>query len=266
MSNIAGKTFIITGSNRGIGKIIAEVFLRVGASVVLSGRNAERLEAVRLEFEQMGFSPHAVPADLIRPEECERLVQASLGHFGKIDGLINNAGLPMRGRFEKMSAGLFAEIVNANLLTAVNCTKAALPELIKTQGSVVFISSIAAIHGLPNAAPYSASKMGLKGFCESLRIEMNRHKVHVGILRLGLVDPPPDKTVLRDDGTYLPVTSKGHQSQEDAARAVLRMVWRRRGTITMTPLGKILSVMNWLAPWLVRFILTRTQYSMKYQR
>ena len=145
MSNIAGKTFIITGSNRGIGKIIAEVFLRVGASVVLSGRNAERLEAVRLEFEQMGFSPHAVPADLIRPEECERLVQASLGHFGKIDGLINNAGLPMRGRFEKMSAGLFAEIVNANLLTAVNCTKAALPELIKTQGSVVFISSIAAI-------------------------------------------------------------------------------------------------------------------------
>ena len=94
---------------------------------------------------------------------------------------------------------------------------------------------------------------------------MNRHKVHVGILRLGLVDPPDDKTVLRDDGSYQPVTSKGHQSQEGAARAVLRMVRRRRGMITMTPAGKAVSVLNWLAPWLVRLILTWTQNAKKYQ-
>lgn len=265
MRSIAGKTFIITGSNRGIGKVIAEVFLREGASVVLNGRNEEKLEAVRLEFEQMGYSPLAVPADLTRPEECERLVRASAGHFGKIDGLINNAGLPARGRLENISAGLFTEVVSANLLTAVYCTKAALPELIKTHGSVIFISSLAAIHGLPNAAAYCTSKLGLRGFAESLRIEMTRHKVHVGILRLGFVETPPDKIVLMEDGTYRPIKRKGHQSQESAARAVLRMVSKRRATITMTPLGNALSIVNWLAPWLVRFVLARTQYSIKYQ-
>jgi len=266
MRNITGKTFIITGANRGIGKLIAKVFLNAGASVVLTGRNTERLEAVKLEFEQMGFSPLAIPADLTLPEECEKLVSASLSHFGKIDGLINNAGLPMRGRFEKMSAELFAEVINANLITAVNCTKIALPELIKTKGSVVFISSVADIHGLPNASPYCAAKMGLRGFSESLRMEMHRHKVHVGILRLGFVDPPPDKTVLRDDGTYQAVTGKGHQSQESAARAVLKMVNKRKGRMTMTPVGKVLNFMNWIAPWLLRFIVTRMQYSMKYNR
>ena len=79
---------------------------------------------------------------------------------------------------------------------------------------------------------------------------MNEQRVHVGTLRLGLVDPPPDKTVLRDNGTYQPVTSKGHQSQESVAKAVLRMVKGRRGRITMTALGKFNSIMNWLAPWL----------------
>ncbi|MEA1898199.1 MAG: SDR family NAD(P)-dependent oxidoreductase [Bacteroidota bacterium] len=266
MRNITGKTFIVTGANRGIGKVIAKVFLMAGASVILSGRNKERLEAVRLEFIQMGFSPLAIHADLTIPEECEQLVSASLSHFGKIDGLINNAGLPMRGRFEKMSAELFAEVVNANMLTAANCTKSALPELIKTQGSVVFISSVADIHGLPNASPYCAAKMGLRGFSESLRMEMHRHKVHVGLLRLGLVDPPPEKTVLRDDGTYKAITSKGHQSQESAARAILRMVRKRKRRITMTPVGKILSLINWIAPWLLRFIVTRMQYSAKYNR
>jgi len=266
MRSIRGKVFIVTGANRGIGKVIAEVFLKEGASVVLSGRNVERLEAVKLEFEQMGYFPLAIPANLVIQKECERLVSASLSHFGKIDGLINNAGLPMRGRFESLSTGLFAEVLNANLLTAVNCTKSALPGIIKTRGSVVFISSVADIYGLPNASPYCAAKMGLRGFSESLRIEMDRHKVHVGILRLGLVDPPPDKVVLREDGTYQPVTSKGHQSQEGAAKAVLKMVIKRKRMMTMTPLGKILSFVNWIAPWLLRLIVTRMQYSMKYQR
>ena len=111
MLQLEGKTYIITGSNKGIGKVIAERFARAGASVTICGRDLERLEAVRQEFLGKGYSVLSVQAELTRPEECERLVRSTVDHFGKIDGLINNAGLPMRGRFEKMSAGLFAEVV-----------------------------------------------------------------------------------------------------------------------------------------------------------
>lgn len=265
MNKIQGKTFIITGASKGIGKVIAESFLKAGASVVISGRNLERLNAVQKELEEKGYSPLAVTAELSIPKDCEDLVKASVAHFGGVDGLVNNAGVPMRGRFENMSMEVFAEVISSNLLSAANMTKAALPELIRNRGSVVFIGTVAAIHGLPNASPYSASKSGMETFAESLRIELHRHRVHVGVIRLGLVDPPPDKVVLRDDGTYKPVTSKGHQSQESVARASLRMIRHRRGRITMTLLGKFNSIMNWLAPWLVRTVLTLTQFNKKYE-
>ena len=265
MKRIQGKTFIITGASKGIGKVIAETFLKAGASVVITGRNQERLAAVKKEFGNRGFSPLAVTADLTVPGDCEKLVKASVDHFGSVDGLVNNAGVPIRGRFEKMSMDVFAEVISGNLLSAANMTKAVLDELCKRSGSVVFISSIASIHGLPNAAPYSAAKMGMEKFAESLRIEMDRHRVHVGVIRVGLVDPPPDKTVLRDDGSYKPVTTRGHQSQESVAKAVLRMIKRRRGKITMTFPGKSLQMVNWLAPWIVRLVFTYTQFNRKYE-
>jgi short-subunit dehydrogenase len=265
MSKIAGKIFIVTGSNKGIGRVIAEFLLHAGASVVLTGRNEERLETVRQEFEKMGFTPLAFPADLSLPGDCEKLVRATVDHFGRIDGLINNAGLPMRGRIENTGPGIFSEVLQCNLLSGVNCTRAALPELIRSRGHVVYISSIAAIYGLPNAAPYSVSKMGLERFAQSLRIEMKEHGIHVGVIRLGLVDAPTDKRVLKNDGSYQPVRRKGHQSQESAAKAVLRMLRRRRNKITMTLLGRATSTVYWFAPWLIRLVLFKTQYSEKYE-
>ena len=265
MNRIQEKTFIVTGASKGIGKVIADHLLQAGANVVITGRNVERLNSVKREFEEKGFCPLAVTADLTIPEDCENLVKAAVDRFGGVDGLVNNVGLPIRGRFEKMSMDVFAEVISGNLLSAANMTKAALDELCRSIGSVVFISSIASIHGLPNAAPYSAAKMGLEKFAESLRIEMYRHRVHVGVIRVGLVDPPPDKIVLRDDGTYKPVTTRGHQSQESVAWAVLRMIKRRRGKITMTFPGKSLQIVNWLAPWIVRLVFTYTQFNRRYE-
>ncbi len=265
MNGLQGKIFIITGASRGIGKVIALELLRVGASVVISGRDRDKLGSVKREFERMEFAPLSIIADLTEPEDCKRLVQSTVDHFGKLDGLVNNAGLPARGRFEVIEASVAAMVVSANLLTAVNCTKEAIPELIKTKGNVIFISSVAAIQGLPNAAPYSSAKAALEKFAESLRIEMHEHHVHVGIIRPGLVNPPPDKRVLREDGSFQPVTHKGHQSQESVAKSVLNMIKRRRHRITMTPAGKFLSVMNWLSPRLVSFVLMKTQHSGIYE-
>lgn len=265
MKGLAGKTYIITGASKGIGKVIALEFLRAGASVVINGRDEDRLESVRLEFEEAGYAPLSVTADLSQPEACDQLLQSAVEHFGKINGLINNAGVPARGKFEKISPSMFDTVLNGNLLTAVNITRAALPELMNTKGSIVFISSIAAIHGLPNAAAYSVSKMGVEKFAESLRIEMHHYGIHVGILRPGLVQPPPDKRVFSEDGSYQAVNHKGHQSQESVAKAAIRMVLRRKGRVTMTPAGKLLSILNWLSPGIVRLIFQKTQNSSRYE-
>ena len=265
MKRIQGKVIIVTGANRGIGRVIAEELLKAGADVVITGRNQEKLEYVQLEFEQMDYKPLAIAADLTNTESCINLIRSAKDHFGKIDGLVNNAGLPARGRFEFIDTNIFEMVLSGNILTAANCTKAALPELIKSRGSVIFISSVAAIHGLPNAAPYSAAKIALENLAESLRIELHNHHVHVGILRPGLVTPPPDKKVLRDDGTFQPVYHKGHQSQESVAKAVLNMLRKRSSKLTMTPAGKIMNILNRLAPWLVRYVLIQTQYSGKYE-
>lgn len=262
---LQGKVFIITGANRGIGKAIAGEFLRAGALVVISGRDLTRLESARLEFENMGYAPISIAADLCDPEDCKKLIRSTVDHFGMIHGLVNNAGLPARGRIENIDSALFAKIVEGNLNTAVNCTRAALPELIKSKGSVIFLSSVAAIQGFPNAAAYSTAKIGLERFAEALRIEMHHQRVHVGILRPGLVNPPADKRVLTGDGSFKPVSHRGHQSQKSVAKAVLRMVLKRRNRITMTPAGRFLSAMKWLAPGLVRFILIRTQFSSRYE-
>ena len=259
MRSFINKTIIITGSGKNIGKATALAFLTAGANVVINARSKEELDANRLEFEDRGFHPLAIVADVTKVSDCKLLVQLAVESFGRIDCLINNVGLSMRGRFENLSPEIFPEIVNANLLTAVYSTQAVLPEIIKTKGSIVFISSIAAIHGMPNISPYSVAKMGLDALAGSLRIELARYKVHIGLLHVGLVRNYPGKKVLGHDGSYIPVSRKGHQSVEDVARAVLRMVRRRRSVMTLTLIGKALYFLEKISPSLVHYGLKLTQ-------
>ena len=265
MRNFTDKTVIVTGSSRGIGKTTALAFLKAGANVVINARGKETLDATLKEFEDKGFHPLAVVADVSKVTDCQQLVNLTIEKIGKIDILINNAGLSMRGRFKNLSPEIFPIILNANLMTAVNSTHAALPEIKKTRGSIVFISSLMAIHGMPNSSPYCAAKSALNTFAESLRIELSRDKVHVGLMQVGIVTHYPGKKVLSADGSYIPVIRKGHQSEEDVARAVLRMVRRRTHMRTLTPAGKIFHFLHRFAPWLLNFMLKLTQDSELYK-
>lgn len=251
MDYFRDKTIIVTGSSKGIGKTTAFAFLKAGANVVINARNKDILDSTLKEFEDKGFHPLAITADVSKVDECKHLAKLTLEKFKRIDILINNAGLSMRGRFEDLSPEIFQQIINSSLLTALNATHAVLPEIIKTRGSVIFISTLSAIHGLPLSSVYCAAKSGVDTFSESLRIELAKYKVHVGLLRVGLVKPYTGKRVLGNDGSLIPIKRTGHQSEDDVARAVLRMVRKRRSSKILTAMGKFLYVTEKISPTLV---------------
>jgi len=265
MEYFKDKTVIVTGSSKGIGKATALAFLMAGANVVINARKKETLYATQKEFEDKGFHPFAVIADVSNLAESKLLVQLTMEKFKRIDYLINNAATSMRGRFEDLCPEVFQQIINGSLLTAINATHSALPEIIKTKGSIIFISTLSALHGLPNVSIYCAAKAGVNTFAESLRIELAQHKVHIGLLRAGLVRTYPGKRVLGHDGSLIPVSRKGHQSMEDVAHAVIRMVTKRRSVITLTTIGKLIYFMEKVSPSLVHFVLKLSQNSKLYK-
>lgn len=265
MNYLTDKTAIVTGSSKGIGKTTALAFLKAGANVVINARNKDPLDAALKEFEEKGFHPLAIIADVSKADECQRLVQKTLEKFKRIDILVNNAGTSMRGRFEDLKPEVIQQITNGSLLTALNATHAVLPEIIKSRGSIIFISSLSALHGLPYNSVYCAAKAGVDKFSESLRIEVSQLKVHIGLLRVGLVKTYPGKRVLGHDGSLIHINRTGHQCEEDVAKAIIRMIKNRRSSLTLTPLGKLLYFIQKISPTIVHHCLRLSQNSNLYK-
>ena len=173
------KVVIITGGGSGIGKACASAFLARGYRVVISGRRMEKLQEVIGEFNPYSEHILAVQADVSVEEDGKRIIDETLAKFGRIDVLINNAGISMRALFEEMDLTVLKRLMDTNFWGAVYCTKYALPHLLESKGSVVGISSIAGKKGLPGRTGYSASKFALEGFLETLRIENLKKDLHV---------------------------------------------------------------------------------------
>ena len=165
------KVVVITGASSGIGKSLAVVFARNGFRVVISGRNEERLIAVKNQIEKSGAEVLACIVDGSKEADCKKLIDEAIHKFGRIDVLINNAGQSMRALFENTELNVIRSLMDINFWGTVYCTKFARPYLLKTKGSVVGISSIAGKKGLPGRTGYSASKFAMEGFLETLRTE-----------------------------------------------------------------------------------------------
>lgn len=230
------KVVLVTGSARGIGREAARQALAFGARVVINGRNPESLEAARLS---LGLPERtlAVSADLSQPDEARRLIDAVLNTWGRIDVLINNAGLSMRGAFGDLNPVTVRAMVDANFLSAVWVTQAALPALRNSHGRVMFVSSLAGVRGFPGISLYSASKMALAGLHQSLRAEEKTSGVTAGLIYLAFTQNDPGKTVLGADGVPFRHERRWSMTQEATARAVLRATARGRKRTTLTPAG-----------------------------
>ncbi len=146
-------------------------------------RDGNRLEEVAKHCETLGASTLVIPTDVANPQACLEMIQSTISRFSKIDVLVNNAGMSMWSTVEDVQdVSRFKQVMDVNFLGSVYCTKFALPFLKQTRGRIVAISSVTSFTGIPSHAIYSASKHAMKGFFDSLRIELAGTGVSVTIV------------------------------------------------------------------------------------
>ncbi|RYU72418.1 SDR family oxidoreductase, partial [Hymenobacter persicinus] len=174
-----GKVVLITGGTSGIGRACAVVFGRAGAQVVVTGRDQAKLTETAQELTQLGIQHRIVRADVGVEADSERAVADTVAAFGRLDVLINNAGISMRALFQDADLDVIRRLMQTNFFGTVYTTKFALPHILAAKGSIVGISSIAGYRGLPGRTGYSASKFAMQGFLEALRTELLPQGVHV---------------------------------------------------------------------------------------
>jgi short-subunit dehydrogenase len=258
MSFWKNKVVIITGSSIGIGRNIAEQITALEGKVVLNARNETRLNKAVESMKSEGKEVFGVVGDVSKYEDCQQIIVQTLTQYGKIDVLINNAGLASQTMIQDIDPSVFQSIFNVNVMGTVFMTKAALPALIETKGSVLFIGSVAGIHGIGGYSAYSSSKMALKGITESLRIELHDKEVHIGLAYVGFTENDSEKKFLDRDGNSVSLPNRSNVKQEPVSKVALRlmkMVENRTNKSVFSPIGKTTYLVHKFAPWLLKRIL-----------
>lgn len=250
--SLKDKTVVITGASSGIGKALAQEMAKRGANIVLAARQYVTLCEITAELEkEYGIKALAIQADVSKEEDCEALVKQTILTFGKLDVLINNAGLSMRALFKDLDLSVLKNLMDVNFWGTVYCTKYALPEILKTTGSIVAVSSIAGYRGLPGRTGYSSSKFAMNGFMESLRTELLKTGVHVMVACPGFTTSNIRVAALSQDGTTHGETSMEEgkmMTAEEVAQRICDGIEQKKRTLIMTRQGKLAVWVNKLFP------------------
>lgn len=244
------KVVIITGGSSGIGKALAEVFGKNGSKILITGRRKEELEQTVAQLRAMNIAVDFFQGDVSNASDNKEMAKKAISSFEKIDILINNAGLSMRALFEEVDVEVIRKIMEVNYFGVLYATKACLPEIIRNQGSVIGISSIAGYRGLPGRTGYSSSKFALNGFLETLRTELLKKNVHVLTACPGFTATNIRKHSLTRDGTEQgesPRDEEKMMTAEECARHIYRATMKRKRTLILTTQGKLTVFLNkWL--------------------
>ncbi len=184
-----GRVAIVTGGSRGIGSAIAGLLAEHGAAVVVSGRDAARLQNAVRELEERGASVHGVAADVGKREDADRLVDAAKERFGRLDLLVNNAGITRDGLLIRMKDDDWDRVMETNLRGAFLMTRAAAKSMVRQRsGRIVNIASAAGAMGNAGQTNYSAAKAGLIGFTKATARELAHWGILVNAVAPGLID------------------------------------------------------------------------------
>src|SRR5262245_4171210 len=181
----SGKVVIVTGGSSGLGRALAEAFARSGADVVVAARSIERLESAAVELRGFGTRVAAIAVDVTRQEQVDSLIEQTVAQFGRLDVLVNNVGRSTRGALADTSAEEFAALMDINFYSAVRCTRAALPHLIRNRGHLVNIGSLSGKSASRYVGAYSATKFALAAYTQQLRMELRGYGVHVMLVSSG---------------------------------------------------------------------------------
>lgn len=261
-TSIKGKVALITGSSQGIGKAIALELGSQGAIIALNGRNTAKLDRTNQELIRVGITTLLVPGDITSFEICEAIIARIVLEFGRLDILVTNASITAAGNFTDMPVSIFKAAMDSQFYGSVFPVKAALPELLRSKGQIILISSLAGLFGLPRHSPYSAGKMALTGFAQSLQAELKKSGIHLGIAYLGFTVNDKEKKVLNIAGEWCPVPPRPpavQQSPEKVARGIARMISCRQERKVFSVIGKMQILIIRFAPWLFKIIFRRLQ-------
>ena len=251
---------LITGGSDGIGAEMARQLAAKhgkGLALVLSGRSQEKLDAVAAQCRALGSEVLTVAMDVSVEAQCRDLVRQTVQRFGRIDTLVNNAGISAQANFSEVKSEdlhWYQDLMQVNLWGAVWCTHEALPYVKQARGRIVAVGSLSGLIGIPGRTAYSATKFAMTGFFEALRSELKPTGVSVTIAYPGAVD-----TRLRYRGYNAQGQAAGMSglkednmmSVQECARLIVQGMERRQRDVVMTTKGKMGRFIKLLAPAVV---------------
>jgi dehydrogenase/reductase SDR family protein 7B len=241
------KVVIVTGATSGIGEACAMAFGKEGAKVVITGRKQVKIDNSLHRLQQEGIEAMGVLADAASETDNEKIALETIEKYGKIDILINNAGISMRALFEDLDLDVFKKVMDTNFYGAVYATKYCLPEILKNTGSIVAVSSINGYRGTPARTAYTASKYAMNGFFEALRTEVMKRGVHVLVASPGFTASNIRNNALTADGQSQgesPREEDKMMSAEEVAAEILKATIKRKRDLVLTKQGKLAVFLN----------------------
>jgi short-subunit dehydrogenase len=249
MSNFTDKIVVITGGSDGIGKALVAQFLALGAKVATCGRNENKLSLLATEFPSSNL--YTAQVDVSKQDQSEAFIKQVVDNWGRIDILINNAGISMRALVSEVSVQTLQNVMDINFWGTVYCTKAALASIKQNKGVIVGVSSIAGYRGLPGRSGYSASKFALNGWLEALKTELYASGTHVmwvcpGFTTSNIRNAALDKNAKAQGES--PMDEGAMMSSEQCATHIIHAIEKRKRSLVLTFTGKRTVFMNKFFP------------------
>lgn len=246
-NSLKDKVVIITGATSGIGEACAEVFGKAGAKVVITGRNPEKLEISLAKLKKDNIEVLAIHADAGCEDDNRRMVEETLQKYGRIDILINNAGISMRALFQDLDLDVFKKVMDTNFWGTVYATKFCLSQIQKNKGTIIGISSINGFRGTPARTAYTASKFAINGFFDALRTEVMNQGVHILVASPGFTASNIRNSALTANGStqgHSPRDESKMMSSEEVAKEILHATLNHKRDLILTLQGKMAVFVN----------------------
>ncbi len=249
----ANNVVILTGASRGIGRQLALQLADQGAVLALAARQSEQLEGVAAECRQRGANAIAIPTDVTDESQVRALIEKTVATYGRIDTLLNNAGMGFPKRFDEMpDLDALRQEMALNYFGLVHCVFYSLPHLKQSKGRIVGVSSFGSWVGLPGTIGYNSSKHAMRGFLNTLRAELIDTGVTVTVVFPGAISTERLKETMGDNVNKVPT-----MTPERCAQITIAAAAHRKRQVIMTPAGKILVFLNFLIPGLLDRQLSR---------
>jgi short-subunit dehydrogenase len=252
--DLHGARVLVTGASQGIGKALAEAAARRGAKVIAAARSVELLNELAAAVAKDGHTLVVIQADITKPADRQKMVDAAERNFGGLDVLINNAGIGATGHFADAGPEVLRTIMETNFFGTTELTRAFLPVLqAGTKPAIVNISSILGKRALPGRSLYSASKFAIEGWSQAIRAELSKDSIDVLVINPGLTQTNFSKNMLEQKAKVQLDHLRGMTS-EQVAEATLRAIEKGKNNLNLTFGGRMLVLVARFTPWLIDMI------------